>query len=880
MEALQYTQTPVNIIFHSFKENIDPAAAIGGKARNLYRLQSLGLNVPEWVVIPEEALMQLLPAELKHNTRYGEITEFIRAITIPGGVIESIANELKDATYFAVRSSATDEDGSSFSFAGQFESYLYVTKEGLEESIKKIWISAFSERVRLYRENNGLPAEKGIAVIIQKMVNADAAGVGFGINPTNGNRRSKVISAVYGLGEGLVSGELNADNYILTGGRLETQLTEKTHKIVLDSGKGGTRMIGLTQEEKSRPVLEDQQAHQLAEVLDTLHKHTGKPQDIEFAFEKGKLYLLQTRPITNLHKIADINGDYIVWDNSNIIESYPGVTTPLTFSFIIKVYEAVYRQFCGMMGISKAEVEANSNVLANMLGLIEGRVYYNLLSWYKLLALLPGYSLNAEFMEKMMGVKERFELTDLPQRTKFSERMRVLNMIRIMLKNLCALPKMRKDFVREFNEVMEAYKRIDFDNCRAEELMRLYMGFEQTLLKKWKAPLVNDFYAMIYFGVLQKLIAKYGIAENSNLHNDLLCGARDIISTEPVRMSLTISTLIQEDSGAKDFFLRNGEHEIWRRLCAGEFPEVKNSIDSYIERFGERCVGELKLETITYSQDPASFVRIIKSYVAQGVTTHSAHSNIDIELRVKAEAAVDEKLRGRPLKRIIFNYFLRGARSLVSNRENLRYERTRAFGVVRQIFCAMGRRFYAEGILEHPRDIFYLKKEEIFEFIQGASVNKHLKSLVALRKEEFASFGNEMPSERIATRGIVYHGNDFRSGTKQVPLDGDLKGIGCCPGRVKGKVRIVLDPREVEDLNGDILVTSSTDPGWVTLFPTASAILVERGSLLSHSAIVSREMGKPCIVGITGILHRLKTGDIVEMDGSTGEIKIIVPDTE
>jgi pyruvate,water dikinase len=122
---------------------------------------------------------------------------------------------------------------------------------------------------------------------------------------------------------------------------------------------------------------------------------------------------------------------------------------------------------------------------------------------------------------------------------------------------------------------------------------------------------------------------------------------------------------------------------------------------------------------------------------------------------------------------------------------------------------------------------------------------------------------------------MVYHSNDFFSNSKVEINEGDLKGIGCCPGRVKGKVKVVLNPGAVSSLNGDILVTSSTDPGWVTLFPGASGIIVERGSVLSHSAIVSREMGKPCIVSVTGLLKKLKTGDEIEMDGSTGEIKII-----
>ena len=131
------------------------------------------------------------------------------------------------------------------------------------------------------------------------------------------------------------------------------------------------------------------------------------------------------------------------------------------------------------------------------------------------------------------------------------------------------------------------------------------------------------------------------------------------------------------------------------------------------------------------------------------------------------------------------------------------------------------------------------------------------------------------PSERIESRGIVYLNNDFNASARRVNLEGYIKGIGCCPGIIRGKVRVVHNPDECNSLNGEVLVTSSTDPGWVTLFPTASAILVERGSVLSHSAIVSRELGIPCIVGITGLLKMLKTGDEVEMDGATGVLTVL-----
>lgn len=830
--------------------------------------------MPAFVVIPQEAGLSFIPQDLIERNDFEAIRVCIREYIFPARFSEAVRSALPGVQFFAVRSSAADEDGGDFSFAGQFESHLFVTAETLEENIRKVWLSAYSERVRQYRASNKISSKHGIAVIIQTMIDAEVAGVAFGANPASGDRKEKVISAVYGLGEGLVSGELNADNFFVKDEKVKTEVTEKTEQLVWDREKGsGTKKIGVPAEKKNTPSLSEMQAQEISAALDKLKKAYGRPQDIEFAYQNNTLFLLQTRPITSLQRLPDADGQYVTWDNSNIIESYPGLTSPLTFSFILRMYEGAYLQFSELMGISEADRKANGNTYANMLGLLNGRVYYNLRSWYKLLSLLPGYSLNAGFMEKMMGVKERFELDDYTPRTKFKERLRVLKMIRIMLQNLRRLPRMRDDFQQGFDETMTRFSKIDLDRQDAWTLMKLYMEFEEIMLKRWKAPLVNDFFAMIYYGTLQKLTVKYGLDEQGQLHNDLLCGARDIISTDPIRRCLEISALVNADAEAKALFERHDEQHIWKELQRGHFPAILEKVNEYLRLWGDRCVGELKLETVTYKQNPPAFVKIIRSYVKQGVS--AAHGDHDLELRRKAEARVGSVLSGRPLKKWLYNYVLRKSRDLVSNRENLRFARTRGFGMVRELFCAIGRNFHSENLVESPRDIFFLKKEEVFDFIQGTSPTRDLKSLIALRKAEYARFEKEPTAERIPTRGIVYLGNDFRTGTQTISLEGDLKGIGCCPGRVKARVRVVHDPNEISDLNGDILVTSSTDPGWVTLFPTASAILVERGSLLSHSAIVSREMGKPCVVGVTGLLQRLKSGDLVEMDGSSGEIKIL-----
>jgi pyruvate,water dikinase len=852
---------------------------IGGKASNLFRLKSIGINVPSWVVIPNESLEALIPEEVRSQSP-AQIVAFISTLRIPSTIIEAICEYLGNAKFMAVRSSAIDEDGSDFSFAGQFESYLFITPVILAEHIKKVWCSGFSERVFQYKTNNGLGASFGIAVIVQEMIPADRAGVAFGIDPATGNRKAKIISAVLGLGEGLVSGELDADNYWMKEGVITKQIASKNQMVVLnDEHLSGTKMVAVKEEEQLLPALSDEQVKEICAVLDIAFKEYGRPQDMEFAYAKGKLYLLQSRPITNLHKIPDAGGNYILWDNSNIVESYPGVTTPLTFSFISKSYESAYRLFCEYLGVSEEVLQQNKNVFANTLGLINGRVYYNLKSWYQMLALLPGYSINARFMEKMMGVKERFDIPEKLIMSKGKAWWSILKMIIKMYFRFRSLPRKRSEFMVLLNKTIARYKAMDLSECNAVELMNHYQEFERVLLNEWKAPLLNDFFAMVWFGMLQKRCVQYGLASNPNIHNDLLCGSSDIISTQPIHRTISLAAMVAGNPLLKNLFSTAPPASIWKSLKESTDEAVimvRKEIERYIVDFGERCIGELKLETVSYTQDPVKFIHILKSYVDSNMTLDHSNGKVEQEIRSKAEELVQQKLKYRFLKKWMLSRTINRARELVSSRENLRYERTRAFGIVREIFSQMGRNFYAEGIINDSRDIFYLTKEEIFAFIEGTSVNLSLKDLISLRKSEFSKFEQgEIPAERFATYGSVYHANDFFNQSRVEKVVGDIKGIGCCPGIVRAKVRVVMNPGEVASLNGDILVTSSTDPGWVTLFPSASGIIVERGSLLSHSAIVSREMGKPCIVSVTGLLKRLKTGDEIEMDGGTGEIKII-----
>ena len=825
---------------------------IGGKAKNLAKLQDMGMNVPKWAVIPAEFSNQELDSRLIEDLKYFFGLKY-------------------NSKYYSVRSSGLDEDGAEFSFAGQFESFLYVSFSELREKVKLCVQSAQSDRVKAYRKENNLSDSKGIGVIIQEMVNAEVSGVAFGINPTTGVPNSKIISSVYGLGEGLVSGELDGDTFELNGNEIKSKIAQKSRFFTKNGNKSGISIEKVEKTKIDKPSLSDFQIKEIEAVLNQLKNKIGSPQDIEFAYENNKLFLLQTRPITAIANQE--KGEYTVWDNSNIIESYPGITTPLTFSFIIKMYEMVYRQFVGMMGVEKKSIEANSSIFENILGLVKGRVYYNLLNWYKMLAMVPGYSINAENMERMMGVKEKFELetdyTMSKSKAKFRTGIMVFKMIWLHIN----LPRERRKFQSYLNKVITNYQAIDFDKLSSDEIIIKYNEFENKLLLKWKAPLTNDFFAMIWFGMLEKQAQKY-FPDQPNIHNDLLCGSQDIISVEPIHRTIAICEKIKANKDALELFENNEKAEVWKELAEGKFPEVKTLIQEYITQFGNRCVGELKLETISYSQDPTLFIGVIKSYLKQGIDGSKINSNLEEELKQKATEKVEKKLKNKFFKKWWFNFCLRKTRSLVSNRENLRFERTRGFGMVRTMFANLGNNWAKQGKIENPRDIFYLELNEIKAQL-NANFDSNLIGKISERKQEFKAYQSQpIPKERFYSFGNHFEDEFIYSEEKLEGEEENLKGIGCCPGIVKGKVRVVENPNEIESLNGDILVTSSTDPGWVTLFPTAGAILVERGSLLSHSAIVSREMGIPCIVSITGLLRTLKTGDLIKMNGSTGEIKI------
>jgi len=828
---------------------------IGGKAKQLFALRDMGLRVPYWAVVPHGYCSMCI----SHN-RLPELVE---------EVLSCFANQ----SLFAVRSSANLEDGKDHSFAGQFSSLLFVTKENLAEAIREVYNSVNTDQVKTYCQHHNIDQGKvKMSVIIQEMISAEAAGVAFGINPLTGNPNEKVVNATWGVGEGLVSGALNADEFILSKNEIQKSIAKKENAFVLDQNREGITVALVSKEKQSIPCLEDKHLEVIVKGLDTAAAKSGKAQDIEFALYQDKIYFLQTRPVTTAILAPQNKSQRLVWDNSNIVESYPGLTSPLTFSFIRKMYESVYITTSQLMGVSKSTIQENAEVYKNMLGLIKGRVYYNLKGWYKALSLLPGYSLNAAYMEKMMGVKESFELSpeELPKGKNYFGVF--ISMCKLIFTFL-TLGVARRKFMSFVDKVLHKADQEKYETYDAPQLLAAYNNIESTLLNEWKAPLFNDFFAMIFYGLLEKLSTKWLSHLRPGFCNELLARSDDIISVQPIRYMDAVYQAIQSEDGASIYFMSHSADEVLTHLQAGHFPKTNLAVHSYIKKFGDRAMGELKLETITYRQEPATFITYVQNGLRNGYTPNLDRNHKDI--KAEAENTLGGNLGG--VKLLVYRMVLKQARILISGRENLRFERTRAFGQVRKIFNPLGSLWASQGIIAEAADIFYISIEEISDYIKGMAIQSDLQQVVKTRKATYDAYeSSEKPADRIETFGAVYHQNDFYPRKEVAAHEGNFwQGKGASAGIVRAKVKLVTDPKEVGSMNGYILVATCTDPSWVTLFPSAAGILVERGSMLSHSAIVAREMGIPCIVALDNLMLQLPDGADVEMNGSTGMLVLL-----
>lgn len=876
----------------------------GGKGHNLYLLSTHGIKVPKFVTLPPsffeefkrlghigEKVQEVLNSGEKNLLVISDkIKKLIVDTNMPMSVYAGIATayENLERDLISVRSSAHDEDSALHSFAGQLSSYLYISDlDRTMMAVKECWASAYSERSLHYRTINKLDILNiKVSVILQEMIDPDISGVFFTCNPINGKSDQVFINAVYGVGEGLVSGLLDADTYALSkkdGSIIEKNIVEKSKKLIRNTADQTCAEVEVPLHEQNAETLSAKNLEALHTIANKIEDFYGRPQDVEWAIKDGELFILQSRPVTT--GVENSRGMLYLWDNSNIVESYGGLTMPLTFGFAHYVYHQVYVQFCEILLVPQKRIKEMDYFLKNMLGLFYGRVYYNLLNWYKLTSILPGYKYNRAFMETMMGTNEHLQ-DEIAERVKPPE---FHNGAGAKLRSFITgckffyfhlnIQNVVDDFLESFHVVYNKFRRIEYHRLSADKIYEHYLQLEREMLWQWHAPIINDFLCMVHYGIFQKLTKKWLSQLGEGFNNDLLAGNGNLESAEPTRRLITMSGYVSKKPQLKELILTTPNDMCLEAVNQSQFQEFYHMVLEYIDNYGFRCMSEMKLEQKDLHQEPGLFFVFLKNLINCGQTDLHEYEKREKEIRENAEALLDKNISG--VKKIIYKWSLKHARKAVMNRENTRFCRTRVYGVVRAMFYAIGEDFTKSNIIDKKEDIFFLSLDELKGALEGTNSIQNLRLVINLRKEEYEGYKNNEPAPRFATRGPVYWNNQHMPKEEEVVFDessllpNQMRGIPCSPGIVEGVVKVIIDSNDDMTLNGEILVTERTDPGWIPLYPSLSALLVERGGLLSHSAIVAREMGLPTIVGIKGLTKKLKSGMRIRINGETGLIEIL-----
>lgn len=813
---------------------------IGAKAYNLVQLNEAGLRVPPFIIFEFDFFKEIetieflkkKQAELENNQPLRKVSDDLRE-----WLDDQFAHENKDEFMnylasmtdqdeFSVRSSASAEDGEDISFAGQFETILHVRKSHLLNEVKLVLKSLYRESVLAYIKKHQLSiVDMKMNVIIQSMITGTMSGVYFTANP-KGLLNEHVVVIGEGVGANIVEDKVPT--------------TTITYHPVDD--------IFYYEKTEDSPLISDLEWRQLTEMADKVNDYFGPAMDIEFTFYQDRLYILQLRPITSLPK-----GERIVLDNSNIVESYPGVSSPLTISFVKEAYRNIMRSLAQRLLVNEEKtIQAYEDTFKNMIAPVNNRLYYQIQNWYQLLQLLPFHKKLIPIWQDMLGVTNR-EIPETP--IKITKKQRSKLMMKTF-KEFLKADKNMEELNRNFIQIEELYYDAFANEITYQTLWDLYDQLNTTVMGQWDITLMNDLNAFVYTGLLKKFTR----ADNGQT---FIAGIDQIESLKPVKAMHSIVNYLQEDSNReiKEEIIQLEDEDVWDFIASTDDPVIQE-IKQFVALYGDRAPEELKLETHTFRTHPELFIQLLKQHLL-------GEANIP-----QLPDKLDEKALESSNPFIAF--LQRGAKKGIEHRESSRLNRTRLYGMARSIFLEIASLLEADGRLENAEDVFFLNLDEL----RAISFNEKIRidsAKLDIRRQEY-----EQNKQLPAYSRLEFVGEIFDSFPQNINYEEEhassrtlFNGIGCSNGQVQGEILLVEDVKRVkpEDARDKIIVTKMTDPGWVYLLASAKGIIAEKGSLLSHTAIVSRELDIPAIVNVKNAMTIFREGEIVEINGQTGRIR-------
>jgi len=904
----------VSLIAFFDEITLDDTARVGGKGANLGHLTRAGYDVPPGFCVLASAYDAFISSNDLEPRIMGIIgdlhledleaveagMERVRGLIECAEVPPGIEDEIREAyrrlirsagvpdarALVAVRSSVGTRDLSATSFPGQMDTYHNVRGEDdVIDKVSRCWASAFSYSATVNRRARGIDhMDVFVAPLVQMMVQPETAGVVFTANPLNGRRDQMVVNSCLGVGEGVVSGEVEADHLVLdreTLEVLEETTGDKRVKFVLDEGSGcGILRVAVEGEEARSRCLTSTQVADLGATAREIDELYGRPQDVEWAYEGGRLYILQSRA-ASMPDVEEAGADgahgewvsefdstvdpeYPYYTLANISEVLPGVLTPISVSGI-KPLDLAFIENNRNLGLMKG-IEPSSEY--TFLGIFYGRAHINLSVILALTAKLPVTG-SQEF--------DRMLAEDDERRPKYNFRWTpgaILTLVDSIARSVYQTVKTPLEASRAERSVkvrVERGLKSDFETMPYERYAEWIRECEALRLPVYTLHISASQFSVVYHDLLKKLTARWLDDPSGALASRLVTGLQTLESARPSERIWDLSRIAAGSAELVELFETNEQDEVLPALlasgseAAGEFMAA---LGAFLADYGYRSVFEAEMMLPNWETDPSYVFAMIKNYM--GADPSSSPRTMAGKQQDERNAAMAEA-RGRlgRSRRVVFDYILEQAHRYITLREFMKSVLAKELAQTKKEIHVMSRRYAADGFIAEPGDFYFLTMDEIEAIARGKGAGAPVDALVERRRLEYERNQVVVLPEysRGRPRPMSARELESRSGVEV------LSGIAVSPGVVTGRARVITDPRRNSEIEpGEILVAPVTDAAWTPLFVTAGAIVVDIGGPLSHGSIVAREFGIPGVLSVGAATRLIRNGQVITVDGDEGKV--------
>ena len=870
MSAVAASVQNVELIVR-LEDALSPAEA-GNKAWNLARMHRLGVRVPTGFVITASAFRRFLSnnnLQQKIADRSPvEARELVESSQMPEDVRDSlwrIRSSLRGP--LIVRSSAAGEDGNYASFAGQLDSIADVeTSEDLVSAVLKCWSSYWNDRVLAYQQSTGVRL-RGMAVIVQLQVNSAASGVLFTREPGKSGRKSLYIEYCAGRGEALVSGRI-------TPGWCHVSKTAP-YSVEDSEGLGGS---------VDDLVLAPRTISALARTAVTLENSFHGYQDIEWTMDEGgEIFFVQSRPITAM------GPPQVLWSNSNLNENFPDVITPFLYSIAREGYYHYFRNLAIAFGLSSRRVKAMEPALRHIVGVHHGRLFYNLTSIHAVLREAPFGETLATFFNQFVGTNKIAAREGRPSRSRWRQWTESAKIGASVLIRYCTFTKRIRDFEKTADDFAASSDPGALENRPLLALRDDLRRFMEIRSHRWTNASLADTAAMVSYGLLQLMLQRaYSGAEQSSLHNNLLKGLSTIVSVQPAVRLWEISRRILEDEGLTEYLKRTDSCHIPSGLRGNsDWRWLVDDIEEYLDQWGFRFSGELMLTVPSFQEEPGPLFDMLKTYLrSEGPSPVESIIRLQSERITQTERILEDLRKTkripwipRLLQRRLLQSLLHATHRAIEMRERARMKQALLYSRCRRIARAIGHRLTREGVLQEADAVFMFTHSELDDFLSGYSIfPADMEVIAEYRKKGHERNRSQTAADTFVLReGAYFQEQSFDPTESDSPPSTDaMCGTGACGGSVTARATVLESIADVNLLaQGDILVTRQTDPGWAPVFPLIRGLVIERGGMLSHGAIIAREFGLPCVAGVKDAMLRIPQHCRLAVDGDHGQVRIV-----